>query len=111
MQGYLRIYFEEDAKRGIVIIRDPKRSRKAPGLWEASVVKTVLPAQDWPEEAITLNYYRTRAKPVPIRTLDDLRKALARAYVGGYMAATFEIDYPNAPIVSVSFSEQWPIFL
>jgi S1-C subfamily serine protease len=111
MQGYLRLYFEEDAKHGQVIIRDPNRSRRAPGLWEGTVVKSVLPAQDWPEETITLNYYRTRAKPTPVRGLDDLRKALMRAYLGGYMAATFEIDYTAAPIASVRFDELWPILL
>jgi len=111
MQGYLRLYFEEDAKHAQVIVRDPNRSRRAPGLWEGTVVKSVLPAQDWPEEPITLNYYRTRAKPVPVRSLDDLRKALSRAYLGGYMAATFEIDYTTAPIASVRFDELWPILL
>jgi membrane-associated protease RseP (regulator of RpoE activity) len=111
MQNYLRIYFEEDAKRSVVTVRDPRRSRKAPGLYDGTVVKSILPGQDWPEETITLNYYRTRAKAVTIRSLNDMRTALARAYVGGYMAATFEIDYPNAPIVSVRFGELWPIFL
>jgi S1-C subfamily serine protease len=111
LQGYLRLWFEEDPKKMQVIIRDPHRSRKAPGLYEGFRVKTVVPAQDWPEEPVTLNYYRTRAKPIPIGSLNDLRSALKRAYVGGRMAATFEIDNPPAPIASVAFDEIWPIIL
>lgn len=111
MQGYLRVVFEEDARHGAVYLRDPHRSRRAPGLWNGSLVKSVLPAQDWPEETITLNYYKTRARPVPLRSLADLRKALARAYIGGRMAATFEIDYPTAPIASVDFDVFWPIIV
>ena len=111
MQGYLRVFFEEDAAKGLVYLRDPIRSRRAPGLWNNSVVKSVLAAQDWPGETITLNYYKTRAKPTPVRSLADLRKALARAYVGGRMAATFEIDYSPAPIASVVFDVLWPITL
>jgi len=111
MQNYLRLRFEEDAKRKQVIIRDPYRSRRAPGLYDGFRVKSVLPAQDWPEEPITLSYYKTRAKPIPIDSLDDLRSALKRAYRGGKMAATFEIDNPSAPVASVVFDELWPIIL
>jgi len=111
MQNYLRLRFEEDAKKKQVIIRDPYRSRRAPGLYEGYRVKSVLPALDWPEEPITLSYYRTHAKPIPIDSLDDLRSALKRAYQGGKVAATFEIDYPSGPIASVAFDELWPIIL
>ncbi len=111
MQNYLRLRFEEDAKKKQVIIRDPYRSRRAPGLYEGYRVKSVLPALDWPEEPITLSYYRTHAKPIPIDSLDDLRSALKRAYRGGKVAATFEIDYPSGPIASVAFDELWPIIL
>ncbi|PYT33297.1 MAG: hypothetical protein DMF52_15855, partial [Acidobacteria bacterium] len=111
VENYLRIRFEEDAKKKQVIIRDPHRSQRAPGLYESSRVKSVLPAQDWPEEPITLNYYRTRAKSIPIDSLDDLRSALKRAYLGGRVAATFEIDNPSAPVASVAFDELWPIIL
>ena len=71
----------------------------------------MLPAQDWPEEPITLNYYKTRAKPIRIDSLSDLRSALERAYLGGRMAVTFQIDNPSHPIVSVAFDELWPIIL
>jgi S1-C subfamily serine protease len=117
MQEYLRLYFQEDPKARVVTIRDPNRSRRAPGLYEGAIVRSVLPGQDWPEEPITLNYYKTRARPVRINTLDDLRTAFARAHVGGKVAATFEVVYVNGyfgllePIVSVSFDEVWPIFL
>jgi membrane-associated protease RseP (regulator of RpoE activity) len=111
LQGYLRVHFDEDPKHASVFIRDPRRSRRAPGLWDGSLLKSVLPAQDWPEEAITLNYYKTRARPAPIKSLSDLRKALERAYVGGRMAATFEIDHPPAPITSVDFDVLWPIVM
>jgi S1-C subfamily serine protease len=110
-QNYLRIRFEEDARKQRVVIRDPHRSRRAAGLYEGSRVKSVLPAQDWPEEPITLNYYRTRARPVEIDSLEDLRSALGRAYLGGRAAATFEIDNPYAPIASVVFDELWPILV
>jgi S1-C subfamily serine protease len=111
LSDYLRLYFEEDAKQHIVIVRDPNRSRRAPGIYDRARVRSVLAAQDWPEEPITLNYYRTRAKPVEINTLQDLRKALARMYVGGRVGVTFEIDNPSAPIASVAFDEVWPIFI
>ena len=117
VQDYLRLSFEEDPKARVVSIRDPNRSRRAPGLYQGAVIKSVLPGQDWPEEPITLNYYKTRAKPVRVASLDDLRTALKRAYVGGKVAATFEVMYVNGyfgmlePIVSVSFDEVWPIFI
>ncbi len=111
MQGYMRIRFEEDAKKHTVSVRDPWRSQRAPGLFDGARVKSVLPAQDWPEEAITLNYYRTRAKPVKVDSLADLRNALRRAYLGGRMAATFEVDNPRNPVASVAFDELWPIIL
>ncbi len=111
LQKYSRIRFEEDKSKGLVFIRDPNRSHRAPGLYEGHVVKSVLPALDWPEEPITLNYYKTRSKHVPIRSLEDLRSALRRAYLGGRMAVTFEIDYPTSPIASVAFDELWSIIL
>jgi S1-C subfamily serine protease len=111
MQNYLRIRFEEDTKKKLVYIRDPHHSLRAPGLYGGLVVKSVLPAQDWPEEPVTHNYYKTRARPTPINGLNDLRAAFQRAYLGGRVAATFEIDYPRAPVASVVFDELWPIVL
>lgn len=111
VQSYLRIRFEEDTRKKQVIIRDPSRSQRAPGLYEGNRVKSVLPAQDWPEEPVTHNYYKTRARPIPIDSLDDLRSALKRAYLGGRVAVTFEIDNPSAPVASVAFDEIWPILL
>jgi len=111
IQNHLRVRFEEDKKKKLVIIRDPNRSQRAPGLYEGFRVKSVLPAQQWPDEPITLNYYKTRAKPVPIDSLEDLRATLKHAYLGGRMAVTFEIDYPPAPIASVAFDEIWPVIL
>ena len=111
LQNYLRIRFDEDTKKQQVIIKDPHRSRRAPGLYDGSRVKSVLPAQDWPEEPVTHSYYKTRAKPIPIDSLDDLRSTLKRAYLGGRVAVTFEIDNPSSPIASVAFDELWPIIL
>lgn len=74
-------------------------------------MKSVLPAKDWPEEPVTHSYYKTRAKPIPIDSLDDLRSTLRRAYLGGRVAVTFEIDNPSSPIASVAFDEVWPIIL
>lgn len=115
VQQYLRLYFEEDTRAAVVKIRDPIRSRRAPGLYEGIIVKSVLPGQDWPEEPITLNWYKTRGKRVPVSSLADLRAAFARAYVGGKVAVTFEVVYVTIankePIVSVAFDEVWPIFL
>lgn len=117
MQDYLRLYFEEDPKARVVTIRDPNRSRRAPGLYEGAVIKSVVPGQDWPDETITLNYYKTRARPIRVSSLDDLRTAFARTHVGGRVAATFEVMYVNGyfgmmePICSVSFDEVWPIFI
>jgi S1-C subfamily serine protease len=111
LESYLRIHFEEDAKKKQVFIRDPHRSQRAPGLYDGSRVKSVLPGQDWPDEPINLNYYRTRARPIPIDSLADLRAALSRAHVGGHIAATFEVDVSTNPIASVQFDELWPIFI
>ncbi len=111
LQNYLRIRFDEDTKKQQVFIKDPHRSRRAPGLYDGSRVKSVLPAQDWPEEPVTHSYYKTRAKPIPIDSLDDLRSTLRRAYLGGRVAVTFEIDNPSSPIASVAFDEVWPIIL
>jgi serine protease DegQ len=111
LEGYLRVRFEEEPARKQVIVRNPARSQRAPGLFDGVWVKSVLPAQDWPAEAITHNYYKTRAKPTRIEGLRDLRAACARAYLGGRMAMTFEIDVPEYPIASVEFDELWPIIL
>jgi S1-C subfamily serine protease len=111
LEGYLRVRFEEDAEKKRVFVVDPHRSRRAAGIFDGSLIKSVLPAQDWPEEPITLNYYRTRAKPVRLDSLEDLRSALRRAYLGGRVAVTFEIDNPRAPIASVVFDEIWPILI
>ena len=111
LSDYLRLYFTEDARQHIVIVHDPNRSRRAAGLYDGVRVKSVLVAQDWPEEAITFNYYRTRAKPAEIGTLQDLRTALNRMFVGGRVGVTFEIDNPSHPIASVAFDEVWPIFV
>lgn len=111
LQNYLRVRFEEDTKKRQVTIKDPHRSRRAPGLYDGSRVKSVLPAKDWPEEPVTHSYYKTRAKPIPIDSLDDLRSTLRRAYLGGRVAVTFEIDNPSSPIASVAFDEVWPIIL
>jgi Trypsin-like peptidase domain/PDZ domain len=111
LEGYMRVRFEEDGKERKVYVRNRNRSRHAPGLYDGSWIKSVVPAQDWPEEAITLNYYKTRAEPIPIASLEELRAALRRAYVGGRVAVSFEIDYPRAPVLSVAFDELWPILL
>ena len=111
LEGYLRIRFEDDPNRGAVIILDPGRSRLAPGLFHGSAIKTVVPGQDWPETDLNLNWYRTRAKPVPIRSRADLARALARAHVGGRMAVAFETDYVFAPIAAVAFDESWALIL
>jgi serine protease Do len=111
LTSHLRIWFDEDRKKKRVIVRDPHRSRRAPGLYEGALVKSVLPAQDWPEAPITLNYYKTRAKPVRIYSLDDLRSALERAYLGRRMAVSFQTDVSQAPIASVAFDALWPIIL
>ena len=111
LEGYLRIRFEEDAKKRMVFVRDPRGSKRASGLYDGSRVKSVLPAQDWPEEPITLSYYRNQAKPIPIDRLEDLRSAFRRAYRGGRVAMTFEVDNPSAPVASVAFDEIWPIIL
>ena len=115
VQSYLRLYFEEDARAGIVKVKDPNRSRKAPGLYDGAIVKSVLPGQDWPEEPITLNYYKTRGKTIRVASLADLRTAFARSYIGGKVAMSFEVVYVTIankePIVSLAFDEVWPIFL
>lgn len=110
-ENYTRISFEEDPKAHIVVVGDPHHSRRAAGLYNGVRIKTVLPAQDWPDEPITLNYYKTRAHPVTIGTLDDLRRALSRCYLGGRLAATFEVEVPSSPIASIAFDEVWPIIL
>ena len=110
-ESYTRISFQEDPKAHIVVVGDPHHSRRAAGLYNGVRIKTVLPAQDWPDEPITLNYYKTRAHPVSIGTLDDLRRALSRSYLGGRLAATFEVEVPSAPIASIAFDEVWPIIL
>jgi S1-C subfamily serine protease len=113
-ERYLRLSFQEDAKSRIVLVREPHYSRRAAGLGDGDRIKSVLPAQDWPDEPITLSYYKTRAHPVPIRTLEDLRLALSRSYLGGRLAASFEVGLPQASIqtiTSIAFDEVWPIIL
>ena len=111
LEGYLRIHFDEEKKMGALYIRDPMRSRHSPGLYDGSVVKSVVPAVDWPETDLNLNWYRTRAKPFPVHSRADLARALEHAHVGGRMAAAFETDFVFAPIAAVAFDELWPFIL
>ncbi|HUD71454.1 MAG TPA: PDZ domain-containing protein, partial [Dongiaceae bacterium] len=111
LEGYLRIRFDEDPKMGTVIIRDPFRSRHSPGLYDGSVVKSVVPGGDWPETDLNLNWYRTRAKPFPVHSRADLARALERSHVGGRMAAAFDTDFVFAPIAAVAFDELWAFIL
>jgi S1-C subfamily serine protease len=111
MQKYLMVRFEEDPRTKQVVVRNPGRSMRAPGLRDGTRIKSVLPAQDWPDEPITLDYYKRKSRKVPVNGLEDLRSALARSHLGGRVGATFEVENPGAPIVSVAFNEVWPIIL
>ncbi len=111
MQRYLMLHFEEDPRTKQVVVRNPGKWTRASGLRDGAHIKSVLPAQDWPDEPITLDYYKRKSRKVPVNGLEDFRSALARSHLGGRVGATFEVDTPGAPIASVAFDEIWPIIL
>lgn len=110
-EEYSRLRFEVDPKKGAIVMRDPFKSRRSPGLYDGSIVKTVVPAEDWPDDLLNLNWYRTRAKPIEVHTRADLARAFARAHVGGRMAVAFETDFVFAPIAAVAYDETWAFIL
>jgi hypothetical protein len=105
--------FEDDPKAKAVVLHVTSDFSPYPryGFVEGSVIESVVPAQDWPEVPLTLDYYKKKARPIRIASLSDLRQALRRAYLGGQIAVAFEMRRPRDPVVAVSFDADWPIFI
>lgn len=85
------------------------------GLRDGVLIDRVYPAQDWsrPDEDDGPNRAKRRGKWIPpgdeVRTLDDLRDALTRAYLGGQVAVTFVLDLGRPVGVTVALNEETPI--
>ena len=54
---------------------------------------------------------RAPAKPAPVGTIQDLRQALQRAYLGGLIGVTFYLDRSEDRVTSVVLDETWAIVL
>ncbi len=111
LQSYLMLRFEEDARDRLVHIKIPQSFSPASryGFLDDDIVQSVLVAQDWPDEPITYDYYKKKAKIVRITTLDDLRAPLRRMYLGGRVGVVFELKRAREPIAAVAYDEIWPI--
>jgi S1-C subfamily serine protease len=107
------VRFEEDPKSKKVFVRVPDDFSPSPrhGFLEGSVIESVVPAQDWPEEPLVIFNYRQKARPIAVRSLTELREALRRAYLGDRFGVAFEIRRPKDPIAAVAFEETWPIVI
>lgn len=107
------VRFEEDPKQKKVVVRVPYSYSPSPryGFLEGSIVESVVPAQDWPEEPLDFFDYKKKARPVPVSGLNDLRRALQRAYLGQRIGVAFEFRRPKDPIAAVAFDEIWAIVI
>jgi len=111
LQNYMMVRIEEDPKHHEIQIKIPNSFSPAPryGFLDEDIVQSVLVAQDWPDEPITIDYYKRKARPVRISTLEDLRTALKRMYLGERVGVVFELKRPREPIAAVAYDETWPI--
>ncbi len=81
------------------------------------LIDKVHPAQDWKRDEADgrsgKKRKKRRMKWVPpgneVRTLDDLRAALERAYLGKQMAVTFILDMGRPVGVTVALNEECPV--
>lgn len=113
LEELMFVRFEEDPKSKKVVLRVPYEFSPAPrqGFLEGSVIESVVPAQDWPDEALAFFNYKDKARPIAVRSLAELREALRRAYLGDRIGVTFEFRRPKDPIAAVAFEETWPIVI
>ncbi len=87
------------------------------GLRDGVLIDKVHPAQDWKRDETDgrsgKNRTKRRTKWIPpgneVRTLDDLRAALERAYLGRQMAVTFVLDMGRPVGVTVALNEECPV--
>jgi serine protease Do len=113
LENWMFVRFEEDPKARRVVLRVPYAYSPAPahGFLEGSIIESVVPAQDWNDQPLTVFDYKRKARPMPVAGLDDLRKALQRAYLGQRVGVAFEMRRSQDPIVAVAFDELWPIVI
>jgi serine protease Do len=113
LENWMLVRFEEDPKARRVVLRVPYAYSPAPihGFLEGSIIESVVPARDWNDQPLTVFDYKRKARPFPVASLDDLRKALQRAYLGQRVGVAFEMRRSQDPIVAVAFDEIWPIVL
>ena len=111
LERYLMARFEPDPKGKGLVLRVPDSfslARKY-GLNDGVIIQGVLPAQDWPETAVTVETFKTDAKNVSVRNLEELRTVLRRAYVGGRIGVAFLLRSDRWSVYSVALDEEWPI--
>ena len=106
----LMVRFEEDPKGKGVLVRipDPFSPALQYRLTDGVRIEEVLPARDWSDKA---DLDRAPAKPAPVGTIQDLRQALQRAYLGGLIGVTFYLDRSEDRVTSVVLDETWAIVL
>jgi serine protease Do len=114
LEERLMARFEMGPKGKDVVLRTRSSFSIAPkfGLIDGAIIDRVLPAQSWPEEGhVVLTHLRDKKKAVEISNLDDLRSALARAYLGGRIGVVFQLKSPPYAVFPVVFDETWAILL
>jgi len=95
------------------VIRIPDRFSPAPrfGFEDGDIVASALAAQDWPEEPITIDVYKKKARKVNVESLDGLRTVLRRMHLSGRVGVAFEIKRYVRVVPAVAYDEIWPIVL
>jgi len=115
LERYLMAHFvETPGKRKGVTLRVTELFSLAGkyGLVDGDEVKSVLAAQDWPPKTIPSDAYRLQHGVVEVNSLDDLRKALRRAYLGGRVGVTFEVKkHDRVRRFSMATNEIWAIVI
>ncbi|MBI4168688.1 MAG: trypsin-like peptidase domain-containing protein [Acidobacteria bacterium] len=110
---YLMVRVEEEpGGKGVTLrMTDEFSVARKYGLSDGCRLTSVLPAQDWPDTWIDLVDYKKLPGVVQVGGLDDLRRALGRAYLGGRFAAAIHCGEDQYPLTSVAFDESWAIVL
>jgi membrane-associated protease RseP (regulator of RpoE activity) len=112
LERYLQAEFVEDPKKGQVNLRILNNFSIAGSyhLVDNERVLNVLPAQDWTEKLLSPEVFRSLS-PRPVKSLADLRAALARMYLGGRIGVALDLKGERQRLVSIVTEENWAVIL
>ena len=112
LERYLQVEFVEDPKKDRVDVRISNSFSIAGSyhLMDNERVLDVLPAQDWREQSLSPEVFRALS-PRPVKSLADLRGALARMYLGGRIGVALNLKAQQQRVVSIVIEENWAVIV